>query len=167
MSNRRFDYDRVAPRLYQGGMARDVLNYDNFSMIVLCAQEWQPQLPQFRGTIIRGGYMDSTAPAFVAHATSHAEQYAAAATAALDNGARVLITCQMGWNRSGLCTAMVLSMRTDLSVEAIAGLIRAARGPDAMCNPAFNRAFVQWHNNLRRRQAVGQAPARTSNRRLI
>ena len=51
-------------------------------------------------------------------------------------GAKCLIRCQMGYNRSGLVMAAVL-MKTGLSAEAAIKLIREKRSPYAMSNSDF------------------------------
>jgi len=53
-------------------------------------------------------------------------------------GKKVLIRCQAGWNRSGICTALVLMMAGYDPKEAI-DLIRARRSPHALCNADFVR----------------------------
>jgi len=55
------------------------------------------------------------------------------------SGARVLIRCQAGVNRSGLVMALTL-MRHGLSATNAIGLIREGRGPAALSN----RHFVRW-----------------------
>jgi hypothetical protein len=55
----------------------------------------------------------------------------------LFRGERVLCTCISGWNRSSLVAALALKMVSRYSTEEIVKLIRAARGPDALCNRSF------------------------------
>jgi hypothetical protein len=59
------------------------------------------------------------------------------------SGKNVLIRCQAGLNRSGLCTALVL-MKDGLSSSDAIALIRNKRGPDAL----FNTNFVQYLSSL-------------------
>lgn len=59
------------------------------------------------------------------------------------SGKKVLIRCQAGLNRSGLCTALVL-MKDGLSPTEAIELIRTKRGPDAL----FNKNFVEYLTNL-------------------
>lgn len=54
-------------------------------------------------------------------------------------GEKTLVRCQMGWNRSGLITALVL-IRDGMSAEAAIELIRELRSPHALCN----LTFVRW-----------------------
>jgi hypothetical protein len=52
------------------------------------------------------------------------------------SGKKVLVRCQAGWNRSGLCTAVIL-MLEGLSCERAISLIREKRSPFALSNPHF------------------------------
>ena len=55
------------------------------------------------------------------------------------DGAEVLIRCQAGMNRSGLVTALVLTMAGLTPAQAIT-LIRRQRGESCL----FNEHFVEW-----------------------
>lgn len=52
------------------------------------------------------------------------------------SGKRVLVRCQMGWNRSGLITALAL-MKSGYDPKHAIDLIRARRSPHALCNTDF------------------------------
>jgi len=54
------------------------------------------------------------------------------------SGKKVLVRCQMGWNRSGLVTALALMKDGHQAKDAI-DLIRARRSPHALCNADFVR----------------------------
>jgi len=54
------------------------------------------------------------------------------------SGKKVLVRCQMGWNRSSLVTALVLMKDGHKAKDAI-DLIRARRSPHALCNEDFVR----------------------------
>ena len=53
-------------------------------------------------------------------------------------GKRVLIRCQAGLNRSGICMALVL-MKDGYGPKHAIDLIRARRSPHALCNADFVR----------------------------
>lgn len=59
------------------------------------------------------------------------------------SGKKVLIRCQAGLNRSGLCTALVL-MKEGMSSNDAISLIREKRSQDAL----FNTHFVDYLNSL-------------------
>ena len=51
-------------------------------------------------------------------------------------GKNVLVRCQVGWNRSGLVTALALMKDGHKAKDAI-DLIRVRRSPHALCNEDF------------------------------
>lgn len=63
------------------------------------------------------------------------------------NGARVLIRCQAGLNRSGLTMALVLIEEGYSAADAI-DLIRAGRGDSALCTSRFERWLLDTHFDL-------------------
>lgn len=84
---------------------------------------------------LRYGFPDADlTPAFAARVLELARHAHRRWTA----GARVLVRCQAGVNRSGLVTALVLMLEGRTADEAIA-LIRARRAPAALCNEHFER----------------------------
>lgn len=131
------DYDQVAPRLFQGGAVDPTRSYHPFSMIVLCAEELQPTLPRFTGTILRPAFRDTPNPtaAEIRRARAAAQEVAAH----VKRGGRVLVTCAAGLNRSGLVVGLALNRLTDWSPEKIVRQIRRARGDDALYNPTFRQ----------------------------
>lgn len=62
--------------------------------------------------------------------------YAAYADQRWTDGARVLVRCQQGLNRSGLVAALILMSHGHSGADAVE-LLRAARGPLMLCNEAF------------------------------
>lgn len=63
------------------------------------------------------------------------------------NGDRVLIRCQAGWNRSGLVAALVLMMDGFAADEAIE-LLRERRSPSVLCNRGFERWLLDQQEPL-------------------
>lgn len=57
------------------------------------------------------------------------------------SGKKVLVRCQMGWNRSGMITALVLMKDGRKAKDAI-HLIRARRSPHALCNEHFEKYLL-------------------------
>lgn len=130
-------FNKVTSKLYQGSVPDPASRYEGFSMIVLCAMEKQPELPRFKGQVLRPAFDDTTEPT-----TEHiqrARDAAASVGAELMSGGRILVTCAAGLNRSGLVTGLALTMTTRLSAIEIVEMIRAARGPDALCNGTFHQ----------------------------
>jgi len=57
---------------------------------------------------------------------------------AWQDGDRVLVRCQAGWNRSGLVTALVM-MKDGMPAEEAIKLLRQKRSPFALCNATFEK----------------------------
>jgi len=111
--------------------------YPDFDTIVLCAREHQPVFKRYKKSVIRAPFADTPYPT----ATERRIAIRAAREVAkrLRKGQRVLVTCQMGWNRSALVAGLALKMATKMHTEEIIRRIREARGEDALSNPAFVR----------------------------
>lgn len=128
------DISKVAPRLYQGSAPTD-LAYVGFTMIVLCAEEYQPELPAFQGKIVRAGFNDTPKP--TPQDLDTAARASEEVFAELVRGGRVLVTCAAGLNRSALVVGMVLGRR--LPANDVIAAIRHARGERALSNPTFRQ----------------------------
>ncbi len=100
---RRFDIDQIAPGLYQGSKPAIGYNLRNegFDVLVLTAREHQPPSELFPDVEVLRVMLDDNGRDFSsgerADAVSMAEKVAARVAA----GKKVLVTCYMGWNRSG------------------------------------------------------------------
>ena len=107
-----------------------------FDSVVLCAEEHQDiALPGIE--VIHAPFDDS------GHGPTPAEVQIAWRAARrvvrrLRTGKRVLVTCAMGWNRSGLVVGFVLITLGLAPAQAI-DVIRMARGPTALSNKHFVR----------------------------
>jgi protein-tyrosine phosphatase len=64
------------------------------------------------------------------------DELAEVVAAAVESGRRVLVRCSGGLNRSGLVVASAL-VRLGHEPDAAIALVRRARGPWALTNPAF------------------------------
>lgn len=136
-----FGYHYIRPALAMGGAVADSLAlFEEFDIIVLCAQEWQPKLefpPNNKAKYaISVPFDDNLRPisnrvkAAVASASDTiAEEH--------KNGRRVLVTCFAGRNRSGLVTGLTLMKRFGLTGESAIAEIKARRGDQALTNPVF------------------------------
>ena len=108
-----------------------------FNVLVLCAKEVQPKVQGFKGTIIRAPFGD--VPSLTSKERRTAIRAAREVAKRLRKGQKVLVTCHMGWNRSGLVTALALRMSTHRGTDEIIRRIRKARGPNALSNESFVR----------------------------
>lgn len=129
---------RITPRLYVGSAPETTEELEGFDLLVLCAAEWQPQsrdLRPWRGRVLHAGFEDTPAPDTLL--VRKAKLAAREVATALKQRRRVLVTCAAGLNRSALVAGLALRSCTRLPPEEIVARIRAARGPDALCNKAF------------------------------
>ena len=116
-----FDANQIAPKLYQGSPPPPgpELRARGIDVVVLCAEEIQPPDWTFPGVRVIHAPMDDSEriPERVAH------NAAREVARALRAGKRVLITCAMGLNRSGLVSAQALWYATGMPgykcVEAV------------------------------------------------
>ena len=137
--------DEILPGLWQGGTEDDDVigcprpagHYDRcypFDLVVTLYADAQP-VP-WEVEELRFGFPDSS---LTPRAIERAVALSAHAHSRWQSGARVLVRCQAGVNRSGLVMALTL-MRHGLSATDAIGLIRERRGPAALSN----RHFVRW-----------------------
>jgi hypothetical protein len=75
-------------------------------------------------------------------------------------GKKVLIRCQAGWNRSGLITALVL-MREGMPAQKAINLIREKRSAWALCNKDFVAWLLSEDPNNWKGDSYGVATRRT------
>lgn len=128
------DAHRIASKLWMGGRpSADACKA--FDVVVLCAEEHQPDLPC--ETI--------KAPLDDAKPTSN-EILLAVNTARRVNrlrsqGRRVLVTCYEGRNRSGLVTALALMLNGSTARSAV-HRIRSSRKPPSGGRPLSNEHFL-------------------------
>ncbi len=129
---------RILPKLYQGAFPRKghFLSSCGIDVLVLCAEEHQPPTSDYPGVeVIRCPFWDTretlereTLEMVFLTAERVARRHRAAK--------RVLVTCRLGLNRSGLVTGIAMTKITGCSgVEAV-NWIRSHR-ENALSNPAF------------------------------
>jgi len=122
--------------------------FDHCDVLVLAAEEHQAKnlkAPPGKQIVRLGFDDDSYRPippevGKIFHA--HAKQLGQAAL----SGRKLMITCAMGLNRSGLITALTLMHAYRMKPSDAIKLIRARRHIDCLCNPMFE----QWLLNHER-----------------
>jgi protein-tyrosine phosphatase len=135
-----YDATPVSPRLWIGSkppLDRDMTNVD---IVVLCAAEYQPERMAFHGAIWRCPIPDDVLEPDELRSVLKAS---AAVAKAIIERRRVLVTCQMGLNRSAFVTAFALHQLTTMNGEQIVAHIRKHRGPKALFNPWFVTKIVE------------------------
>jgi protein-tyrosine phosphatase len=122
--------------------------FQHADILVLCAEEHQAKTlkaPPGKA-IIRLGFDDDTYRPIPPEAGkifhAHAQQLGKAAL----SGRKLMITCAMGLNRSGLITALTLMHGYRMRPSEAIKLIRGRRSKDCLCNPMFE----QWLLNHER-----------------
>ena len=130
------DAQRIAPKLWMGSRPSPAA-CKVFDAIVLAAQEYQPEL----ACETVHAPLDDAKPT---RAEIHVALQAAQQVNALrSRGKRVLVTCAMGVNRSGLIVALAMMLNGSSPGNAI-GRIRVARKPPSGMIPLSNRHFVEF-----------------------
>jgi hypothetical protein len=131
--------NQIYPGLWQGSAPPQgsILRDAGFSLLVLCAQEHQPPGRLFEGVTVLNAPNDDHS-----YLPPSREQLQIALDAAnqvakaVQQQNKVLVTCWMGINRSGLVTALALHKLLGISGLEACALIRKAR-PSALSNPQF------------------------------
>jgi len=145
------DATRIAPRLYQGSRPPKghVVRRARFDVLALCAEEIQPPDDDFPGVaVVRALLDDAELSSIEAESAKKAALRVAQAVAA---GARVLVTCQAGRNRSGLVVGLALHQLTGWPGLKVVQHIRSLRMTPS--GPALtNRSFAAALQRLRGRR---------------
>lgn len=126
--------------LWQGGRPPpgDLLRQNNFRLLILCAEEWQqPKAGEFPGVeVISAPNDDDFNRLPTREELSIAIKAARQAIPILEGGGKVLSTCFMGKNRSGLVSALILHLWLGVSGERAVRMIQQQR-QGALRNPGF------------------------------
>jgi len=126
--------------LWQGGMDDVIQSGDEFEVIVLCAEEFQPKRsiflrPQDRASVIYAPNDDSETPISKAQADI-ACRAARQAAHEYRSGKNILVSCMQGRNRSGLVSALTLHLLYGMSGAKTIEFIKS-KVPNALMNPSF------------------------------
>lgn len=142
------DATRVGSKLYIGSRPGPELLKHGFDVVVLCAKERQDVWPDIH--TIRVPFNDSE----LSYRTyTRAVKAAMAVTRYRLAGQRVLVTCNMGVNRSALVAALSLMQLERLSARDVLERIRRLRGPHVqfvpLSNPDFEEALYHFERLAR------------------
>lgn len=128
------DASNIVTRLWIGGEPPADRDLPMFDVLVLCAQEVQPDPVAFTRQVVRVPLPDAALSDVELRRALHGGQEVAQA---LSRGRRVLVTCYAGLNRSALVAALGLGLVTRMSATEIILRIRDRRAPAALHNPHF------------------------------
>lgn len=134
----RGEISEVVPGLYVG--SKPPPGKHGVDAIVLAAMEYQPPAHLFPGTEVIHVPLDDAPGRHmredeIALATKAAERV----SRRLRAGRKVLVTCVMGLNRSGLVAALAMHEVHGMSADEIVARLRRARGVWALSNPNFEK----------------------------
>jgi len=145
--------------MYQGPCppSTDAVRGHRFTVLVFCAREIQPYLPDhlLRGLDVLYVPLNDSFNEPMTDAEwdlAHGAGREVARLTAL--GGRSLVTCAAGLNRSGIVNAIALHYRFGCSGAGAIAQIRATRGPQALSNPSFERRLVKLGSRRRRPHAA-------------
>lgn len=144
LGNPPLDANFVAPRLLVGSKPPPG-RYRWINVITLCAKEYQPPTHAYPGvTVLRVPLVDDPI-----HPMSDADVARVLSTAGtvaryLETGACVLVTCQMGINRSSLVAAIAMQLAFDMGAEEAIHQIRGQRSAWALSNPRFEKLVYKF-----------------------
>lgn len=141
-----FDGHEIVPGLWMGSKPTPgaSLRSRGFDILVLCAVEHQPSAEWFPGVEIARIHLDD-AELPGAHALQ-ASALGGQLAREIKRGARVLVTCRQGRNRSGLVTALALTHLTGCSgIDAVLRVQRKREAPfgPTLSNDHYVRALCE------------------------
>lgn len=146
-----FNFDWILPgRLAQGsypGAGPSVLK--SWDVVVYCAEELQPRYQTPKGkTLYHFPIDDDIYRPVPSEVSRMGWQLAGQLTNHVRVGHRVLVTCAMGANRSGLVTGMTLMRLNGMSGRSAVDMIKGARRSGQQ-EPLSNPMFEHHLRNLR------------------
>ena len=136
----------VYPNLFVGAKPPEgsLLRSLGFSLLVLAADEHQPRASQFPGVrVLRPRMLDDgteTPQDVIRKACPFAREVANA----VRSGQKVLVTCQWGYNRSGITAALAmrkLGMSADAALKRLRSSRPAHDGFKALGTPEYRQAL--------------------------
>lgn len=144
------DVTRLINGLYMGSLppTGDTLSNAGFAGLFLCAYEYQPRSSEIPNVRIYHVPLDDN-DARPLTLSEKSQILAAGSTAAslVRRGARILVTCAQGRNRSGVVAAVALSQlsgRTPAEAGTFIRKVRVGRdGGTAMMNNSFNEFLAE------------------------
>jgi hypothetical protein len=143
---------KIVNGIFQGGYPLHNPAEDGFDALVLCAEEYQPEASHFPGVVVvHAPMVDDVIDLETVETASRA---AATVADLIRRNAvkRVLVTCAVGRNRSGLVTGLLLHDLYGIGGDALVDLIRERR-PNALSNMSFAEFLSDLPSSMERRYA--------------
>lgn len=132
------DANRIVRGLWMGSrpLAGRAVSEAGFDLLVLCAEEYQPPAWQFPGVSVVHAPFDDNEFGPTPQEQKIAQRAAEQVASHLRDGAKVLVTCFAGRNRSGLVCALAMVENGHDPLRAIR-LIQSRRKQNALSNQHF------------------------------
>lgn len=137
--------DQIFPGLWQGPYPPEgsVVALAGFKVTVFCAKEAQPSPKWFPGVeVILAPNDDDSRREITSAELRIAIDAARKVAKAIQANKATLVTCQMGWNRSGLVSAIALHLLTGKSGVECLKHVQMCR-ENALHNPSFQRVLKE------------------------
>lgn len=128
------DASQIITRCWVGSKPPFDRDLPEFDVLVLCAEEIQPERLGFLRQVVRAPIPDSALSSEELRIALHGGRLVAQSIA---EGKRVLVTCAAGLNRSALVAGLGIGLVTHQSATDIILRIRERRAPAALCNQHF------------------------------
>jgi protein-tyrosine phosphatase len=128
------DASNIVRRLWVGSQPPFDRDLPDFDVLVLCAQEIQPEQLAFANKVLRCPIPDSV---LSGHELRLALMTARLVAKQLTAGKRVLVTCRAGQNRSAFVASLALGLVSRMTPIEIIELMRERRGVSTLGNPHF------------------------------
>lgn len=135
--------NEVVRNVWQGDAPPAGMHPKRWRHLYLCADEYQPPASLYPGMRVHRCPLDDSLMGLSRKDLDRAIRCGLEAARHASSGEPVLVTCAQGRNRSGLVSAVAVRAITGLSSREAIMLVRRARGPHALSNPAFVRYLEQ------------------------
>ena len=138
------DADQIATNLWQGAAPPDgsVVADAGFTSLFLCAKQLQPPDSAFPGVNVYRVMLDDSGVPPTKQELVDAAAAGRKLALLLKVGEKVLVTCHLGINRSGLVSALGLHYLTGMSGPMTVATVQARR-PNALYNRWFREILYQ------------------------
>lgn len=144
------DANEVHPGIWQGSVPPEgeLLADLGFGGLVLCAMEHQPEAARFPGLqVVHAPNDDNFSRLPTREELKLAFQAAREVARLVSEGSPVLVTCQMGRNRSGLVSALSIHLLTGLGgTECLLQVCSHRKG--ALGNPGFQETLGRLQGSI-------------------
>jgi len=133
------DTTRIYRELHQGQWppVGAWLQHRGFDVLVLTAAEHQPPASSFPGVRVIRFPMDDDCHDWPSSRLMELRRLSTWLSRAVNAGQKVLVTCQMGLNRSGIVVAATVMQLTGAPALDVVAMMRRRRDPAVLCNPVF------------------------------